>query len=423
MTDDIHNKERELHLNNKTFQNSDRVSKKDKFAVQKFCDKCFAQGLSDTRVSKYVSNFHTIFRLAPDRFELSEADEDDLETVVARIEKSDYSEATKSDYKTALKKYYKVMEGDPKRDEYPDKVGFFSTQRDSTKIQEADPLSKESIQAIIDECKNDRDRAMYKLLYEGGLRAGELMSLNKEDLNFVAQGVRVSVDGKTGSRTILVVESERYLRNWLNKHPFPDRKKAPLWTKIRNIEGDPEENRLGYDHMRLNLKKLAVEAGVRTYQDGWKRDKDDNLKRDEDGDKIPNIVTDIYPHLLRHSRATHLATELTEAAMNAYFGWVQGSDMPQVYIHLSGKDIDGEIMKLYGIENEEETRKRECPRCLRKYKGNENFCPRCGSPFEASVADSIERVSEAGEKVGEARISDLDEQEIIKRLEMLEAQL
>jgi hypothetical protein len=31
--------------------------------------------------------------------------------------------------------------------------------------------------------------------------------------------------------------------------------------------------------------------------------------------------------------------------MNHYFGWVHGSNMPGVYIHLSGRDIDDAVLK------------------------------------------------------------------------------
>lgn len=425
MSDDIHDKERELNLNNEKFKTSEYISDSNKEAVSKFCDKCFAQGLSNARVSKYISNFHTIFKLAPDSFELETAEEEDLEVVVARIEKSDYSEATKSDFKTALKKYYKVMEGDPKRDEYPDKVGFINTHRDKRKIQEPDPLDKEAIEKIINECKNDRDKAMYKLLYEGGLRAGELMSLQIQDLKFSDKGVKVRVNGKTGGRTVLVVESERYLRNWLEKHPFSDRPKAPLWTKIQRTEGKtPEEAKLGYDHMRLNLKEKSIEAEVRTYQDGWKKDQDGNFKRDENGEKIPNMETDVYPHLFRHSRATHLATELTEAAMKEYFGWTQNSDMPQVYIHLSGRDIDNEIMKIYGVEaEEEEPTKRTCQRCFKSYKGGENFCPRCGAPFDDENALTVKEVKESGNNILDKRVDGVAEEEIFERIDLMREEL
>ncbi len=61
----------------------------------------------------------------------------------------------------------------------------------------------------------------------------------------------------------------------------------------------------------------------------------------------------IHPHLFRHSRATYMANYLTEAQMNQYFGWVQGSGMPAVYVHLSGRDVDDAILKANGFTKPE----------------------------------------------------------------------
>jgi len=40
---------------------------------------------------------------------------------------------------------------------------------------------------------------------------------------------------------------------------------------------------------------------------------------------------------------------LTEAQIDAYFGWIQGSDMPSIYVHLSGRDVDDAVLKANGI--------------------------------------------------------------------------
>jgi integrase/recombinase XerD len=400
---DVHNQDHRFELNSKKFNNSEHVSDENKEAISKFCDKCFAEGLSKARVKKYITNFHTIFKMADSDFKLEEAEKEELESVVAKIERSDYSEATKSDFKTCLKKYYKLIEGNGR--DYPDKVKFFDTHRDRSKMELPEILEKEQIEAIIDACKNDRDRAMYKILYEGGIRAGELMSLRIKDVKFNDMGVKLNVRGKTGNRQILLVESERYLRNWLSKHPFSDTRDAPLWVKVdgKNIEErTPEAMKLKYEYMRINLKRKATDAGIRVTT------KDSGRKTSE-----------VYPHLFRHTRATHLATELTEAAMKEYFGWTQNSDMPQRYIHLSGRDIDNEIMKMYGLKKEEKDIERECPRCYRTYKGAESFCPRCGAPLDRKAAINQEEAREAGESYLNEKIEGLDDErltEAVKRV-------
>jgi hypothetical protein len=160
--------------------------------------------------------------------------------------------------------------------------------------------------------------------------------------------------------------------------------------------------KLKYEYMRINLKRKATDAGIRVTT------KDSGRKTSE-----------VYPHLFRHTRATHLATELTEAAMKEYFGWTQNSDMPQRYIHLSGRDIDNEIMKMYGLKKEEKDIERECPRCYRTYKGAESFCPRCGAPLDRKAAINQEEAREAGESYLNEKIEGLDDErltEAVKRV-------
>ena len=92
----------------------------------------------------------------------------------------------------------------------------------------------------------------------------------------------------------------------------------------------------------------------------------------------------IYPHLFRHSRATFLARHMTESQMKTYLGWVQGSDMAGVYVHMSGRDVDDTLLKIAGIEKrkpEKTDTKLEpmlCDRCKMSNPYTYKFCLRCG---------------------------------------------
>jgi hypothetical protein len=94
----------------------------------------------------------------------------------------------------------------------------------------------------------------------------------------------------------------------------------------------------------------------------------------------------INPHLFRHSRATSLANKLTEAQMKEFFGWVQGSDMAVVYVHLSGRDVDHAILDAYS-KNAEEKRVCDgkvsfvCVKCESSNVPGSKFCNNCGYQF------------------------------------------
>ncbi|MBI4448817.1 hypothetical protein HY641_02200 [Candidatus Woesearchaeota archaeon] len=78
-----------------------------------------------------------------------------------------------------------------------------------------------------------------------------------------------------------------------------------------------------------------------------------------------------------------MANHLTEFQMNHYFGWIQGSGMPSTYVHLSGKDLDGAILKLNGIEQKQdsvvETKPRVCPRCETINRVDSAYCNKCAA--------------------------------------------
>jgi len=99
--------------------------------------------------------------------------------------------------------------------------------------------------------------------------------------------------------------------------------------------------------------------------------------------KMAGVKKRVNPHNFRHSRETYLANFLTEAQMKEFFGWTQDSKMAGVYVHMSGRNVDNALLKIYGIKNDEEKREsifkpKECPRCQKVNQATNKFCSRCG---------------------------------------------
>lgn len=140
------------------------------------------------------------------------------------------------------------------------------------------------------------------------------------DIEFDEFGAKVHVDGKTGERIIRLVESVPDLKLWLSMHPKKDDPNAYVWHSQKG-------GRLGNGGWKWQLKKYAERAGIKK---------------------------NIFPHLLRHSRATHLAgAGFNQPQLCEIFGWSKNSKMPSIYIHLSGRDTDTAIKELYGINVED----------------------------------------------------------------------
>jgi hypothetical protein len=209
------------------------------------------------------------------------------------------------------------------------------------------------VKRLVESASHPRDKGLILVLYESGCRPGEILTLRIKHVQFDEYGAVLIVNGKTGHRRVRIIASAPALATWMDNHPHKNNPESPLWVSIgvRN-----NGSILKYGAAKDVLKKLAVKAGIR--------------KR-------------IYPYLFRHSRATRLANALTDAQLKQLFGWVQDSRMASTYVHLSGRDVDSALLKLHGIQiNDEEKQEKFgvvlCPRCKNKNSPASKFCNACG---------------------------------------------
>ncbi len=106
----------------------------------------------------------------------------------------------------------------------------------------------------------------------------------------------------------------------------------------------------------------------------------------------------IYPHLFRHSRATELAKHLPEAKLRILFGWSRDSKTPSIYIHLSGKDVEDDLLRLNGIfpKKDKEPPKIsiiKCPKCGEDNSLSNRFCWKCYNPLTEEGIEQEELIT------------------------------
>jgi len=327
--------------------------------IRRFMEYCFSTGLCPARVYKYVQTLARVSRFMQKDF--MEVTREDVERFVASLERNRRLSAwTKQNYKVVLKKFFKWLKGDGER--YPPEVEWITTTlKSKDTLLPSELLTEEDVMRLVEAASNIRDKAFIITLYESGARIGELASMRIADAQFNEKYVTLILKGKTGSRRVPVVASMPYLLNWIQNHPKKNRKDAPLFCGLH--DGKP----LSYGAFSKILKETAARAGLKK---------------------------NVHPHAFRHSRATFLAKKLTEAQMNAYFGWRQGSRMPSIYVHLSGRDIDEDILGIYGLreaEHEEPAIKpKTCPRCGFLNPIEAKICNRCGLALSIEAAASQE---------------------------------
>jgi site-specific recombinase XerD len=320
-------------------------------------------------ISEFEEQFNKPFR---------DITEEDVNTFIDR--KSGYSKkGTMATTKMVIKAFYKWLFD--LRDSYPPCVAKLEINGwkhngngDAVHLEAKDILTKGDVATLIKCGKDVREEAMVSVIYESGCRVGEFVNMHVNDLVDDKHGCKVTLTGKTGSRTILLIESLPYLTQWLEHHPLKEQKDAPLWVNTDRPYGG-----LHVGQVARIIRELGERSGIQK---------------------------PIHPHAFRHARATYLARFLSDSQMKVYFGWSANSNMVAVYVHLSGRDNDGAVLRSAGIAETEDTIERspllekECPRCHGKNTGTAAYCSMCGRPFsEASVLPEMNELDELREKV------------------------
>ncbi len=87
-------------------------------------------------------------------------------------------------------------------------------------------------------------------------------------------------------------------------------------------------------------------------------------------------------------------------------GWTGKSDMPDIYIHMSGADVEEKILRFHGLIDEEGDAEPEpmepwtCPRpnCGFKNPADNRFCGRCTLARDVKAAEDISKAKDKTSK-------------------------
>ena len=337
-----------------------KIPASNKELVRKYVAFMEARGLNPRTVNKNLYCIAVYLR-ALGHVDILTASRDDIEKAMAQIEHTKYSAFTKQHIKISIKSVYKHFLGEDLY--YPKQIAWIKSGMAgrTKKLLPEDILSEDEIIRMLNATASIRNKAIIALLFDSGMRMGELMQMKIKDVDLVNQPAHVVVDGKTGMRKIPIMFSVPYLAQLLNSKT--DKKPSSyLWM----AEGSwaAHDIRSDYSGIRLMLKSIGKKAGI--------------TKR-------------IYPHLFRHSRASYYANRLTEQQLKAFFGWSGDSRMASTYVHLSGRDIDNAILQANGqkpVDNmtEPKLKTKVCSKCRFDNTLDSTYCNRCGAPLDISTA-------------------------------------
>ena len=164
-----------------------------------------------------------------------------------------------------------------------------------------DILMIEEIKKMIESTSNIKHKLIIKLLYGCGLRVSEIVNLKKNNINFEENLIHIQLaKGK----------KDRFVK-------IPFSMKEQLENYIKNLEGEIlfSSNRGG------KLTKDTIQKIVQTAA------------------KKAKIKKRVYPHLLRHSFATHLLEQGTDLRIIQKLLGHSDIRTTQVYTHISQANI------------------------------------------------------------------------------------
>jgi len=365
------------------------ISKKNKEIITKFHNFLFASGSKNLRVTKLSSQLRYIAKWVNKDFD--KVNEQDLENLVAYLNrKTDISEITKSDYRRIIRQFYKWLLGEDTKLISHVKVG----NPKSKIIRFEDIISEDDLKLILEKgCFSVKQRAFISLLHESGARIAEFLGMRIRDIIKEDKFARIRLYGKTGERWIAVVSSIPYLYQYLSYHKNKDDLTSYLWAPdSRKYNGNP----IHYAGANKIVKGCFERAGLLN--------------------KKQNV------HHFRHSRATILASHLTEVQLCLYMGWEIGSKQVRTYVHASGKEVDKAVLSMHHIVKKEDTKPKDSPKeCSICHKINasiDDFCARCGHALSVKTAiETSEKIKDETNKTFQLLLEISKDKELMKQFE------
>ncbi|QCS41310.1 tyrosine-type recombinase/integrase [Natrinema versiforme] len=265
------------------------------------------------------------------------------------------SQGTRRNYAFAVRRFVANHRDTDVSREDIDTPSQQQTEVDADKV-----LSHEEVLELIDAANNSRDRAMLACMYEGGLRRGATVQL---DIAHVEEGAKEDGyailhipyrDGvkDAGGQQKAITWAYGHLSNWMQDHPRRYQEDAPLFCGLRGAEGERLEPRSVYSVFQRLRKKVDI-----------------------DNDRV-------YPHALRHSRATEMrgSTNYDKKDIEQVMGWSDSTPMHSRYTHADQEDRAKRVLQKTGVEveDEEEDEITDCVRCGYPVAIGQSYCAKCG---------------------------------------------
>ena len=235
------------------------------------------------------------------------ADVNTVRTYLAFLNEKQYAKSTVARKLATLRSFYKFLVKRNKIGSNP--VTVIRTPKQEKKLPQF--LEYADVKKLLDTPSSDnwlgaRDRAIFETLYSTGVRVGELVALNMDDIDFLGEVVHVRGKGKKERITPISSSALQVIQHYI---------------EFRNRRAQSNAN--------FNSKVLFVNKhGQRLSSRSVRRKMDKYLK-------MAGLSSTISPHTLRHSFATHMLNNGADLRSVQELLGHQSLSTTQIYTHLT----------------------------------------------------------------------------------------
>ncbi len=289
-------------------------------------------------------------------------DREAAEDILRYINRNYENVETNRDYRDAIRQFGKRV---TKGDDVPESLDWIPSGLPSNYDPAPNPADmlrwEEDVIPMIDSTRNSRDAALIATAWNLGARPFEFQDITIGDIADSTHGLQITVQGKRGQRSPTLILAVPYLQRWLDDHPAPNDRTAPVWSKLTKVESISPRM----------YRKILNQAAERA-----------------------EVVRPVTLSNFRKSCASYLAAQnVNQVNLENHMGWVRGSSVAARYIAVFGGESERQIAKAYGADVEEDEPDPiapiECYRCKRETPRDRDRCMWCGQVLEPNAIEDV----------------------------------
>ena len=272
------------------------------------------KGLSRQTVISYVEDLKQFFEFLPDRKYVEDLVPEDLNEFVRRESAVGHSVSTAMRRLSSIRGFFLFLK---KEGYYKDEIPEVKTMKKQERLPNC--LSIEEVEDLLNapdirRPEGLRDRAMLETMYASGLRVSELLSLERSRINFKKAIITIFGKGAKERKVPIADYAVEYIKKYNNEVRSKNENKGSKYLFLSR-KGEP----ISRVYFFKQVKKYSELAG---------------------------ITTQVSPHTLRHSFATHLLNH--GAQLRIVQGMLGHTNIAttQIYTHVSSEKLKEDYDKI-----------------------------------------------------------------------------